>query len=96
MPDVCYVIHVIGVNARDIATLEVNRETFAEIAPGLPRGVVRVALSGVRTPLDLMSYAGVGADAVVIGENLVTSADPVEVCRKLVAAGQHPSCPASR
>ena len=86
---------VIGVNARDIATLEVNRETFAEIAPGLPRGVVRVALSGVRTPLDLMSYAGVGADAVVIGENLVTSADLVEVYRKLVAAGQHPSCPAS-
>lgn len=87
---------VIGVNARDMTTLKVNREVFAEIAPGLPRGVVRVALSGVRTPLDLMSYAGAGADAVVIGENLVTSADPVDVCRKLVAAGQHPSCPASR
>lgn len=87
---------VIGVNARDITTLKVNRQAFAEIAPGLPRGIVRVALSGVRTPLDLMSYAGVGADAVVIGENLVTSSDPVDVCRKLVAAGQHPSCPASR
>ncbi|MCK7636698.1 indole-3-glycerol phosphate synthase TrpC [Corynebacterium sp. P7202] len=86
---------VVGVNARDLRTLTINREAFAEIAPGLPRGTIRVALSGVRTTRDLMSYAGAGADAVVIGEELVTAEDPAGMCRKLVTAGQHPACPSA-
>ena len=52
-----------------------------------------MAMSGVRTVADLMRYAGAGADAVIVGEELVTAANPREACRKLVAAGQHPACP---
>lgn len=83
---------VIGVNARNLHTLEVNRATFGQIAPGLPSGVLRVAESGVRGPGDLLTYAGWGADAVLVGEGLVTSGDPRAAVASLVAAGSHPSC----
>jgi len=84
---------VIGVNARDLKTLEVHRDCFARIAPGLPSDVIRIAESGVRGPADLLAYAGAGADAVLVGEGLVTSGDPRSAVADLVTAGRHPSCP---
>jgi indole-3-glycerol phosphate synthase len=84
---------VIGVNARDLKTLDVDRDCFGRIAPGLPSNVIRVAESGVRGPADLLAYAGAGADAVLVGEGLVTSADPRGAVADLVTAGAHPSCP---
>lgn len=84
---------VIGVNARNLKTLEVDTSTFSRIAPGLPNDVIKVAESGVQNKHDLLAYAGVGADAVLIGEGLVTAGDPGTKCRELVTAGQHPSCP---
>lgn len=83
---------VIGVNARDLKTLEVDLGIFGRLAPGLPNDVLRVAESGVRGPGDLLTYAGWGADAVLVGEGLVTSGDPGAAVRALVAAGFHPSC----
>ena len=59
---------VIGVNARDLRTLDVDRSTFERIAPGLPSEIVKIAESGVRGPLDLIEYAAAGADAVLVGE----------------------------
>ena len=84
---------VIGVNARDLTTLTVDRDVFSRIAPGLPSGVVTIAESGVRGPNDLLAYAGAGADAVLVGEGLVTSGDPRAALADLVTAGSHPSCP---
>lgn len=84
---------VIGVNARDLKTLSVDRDCFARIAPGLPSDTIRVAESGVRGPADLLAYAGAGADAVLVGEGLVTSGDPRGAVADLVTAGAHPSCP---
>lgn len=84
---------VIGVNARDLKTLNVDRDCFARIAPGLPTDVIRIAESGVRGPADLLAYAGAGADAVLVGEGLVTSGDPRTAVADLVTAGAHPSCP---
>lgn len=84
---------LIGVNARDLKTLEVDRDCFARIAPGLPSNVIRVAESGVRGTADLLAYAGAGADAVLVGEGLVTSGDPRSAVADLVTAGTHPSCP---
>jgi indole-3-glycerol phosphate synthase len=74
---------VIGVNARDLHTLDVDRSTFERIAPGLPSNVVKIAESGVRGPLDLIEYAAAGADAVLVGESLVRSADPSAAVRAL-------------
>ncbi|QGW24473.1 indole-3-glycerol-phosphate synthase [Dietzia sp. DQ12-45-1b] len=84
---------VIGVNARNLKTLEVDRDVFSRIAPGLPSGVVKIAESGVRDASDLLSYASVGADAVLVGEGLVTKGDPRAACNALATAGSHPSCP---
>ncbi|MGE3285355.1 MAG: indole-3-glycerol phosphate synthase TrpC [Pseudonocardia sp.] len=83
---------LIGINARNLHTLEVDRGVFGRIAPGLPSGVLKVAESGVRNAGDLITYAGWGADAVLVGEGLVTSGDPRAAVSTLVAAGSHPSC----
>ncbi|AHK32313.1 Indole-3-glycerol phosphate synthase [Rhodococcus opacus PD630] len=84
---------VIGVNARNLKTLEVDKNTFGEIAPGLPTEIIKIAESGVRGTADLLAYAGAGADAVLVGEGLVTSGDPRKAVADLVNAGAHPSCP---
>jgi indole-3-glycerol phosphate synthase len=86
---------VIGVNARDLRTLEVDRSVFERIAPGLPSGVVKIAESGVRGPHDLISYAAAGADAVLVGEGLVTDRSPRQAVADLVTAGSHPATPRS-
>ena len=82
---------LIGVNARDLKTLEVKRDTFARLAPLVPDDVVRVAESGVRGPHDLIAYANAGADAVLVGESLVTGKDPKAAVADLLAAGAHPA-----
>ncbi|MEU2349370.1 indole-3-glycerol phosphate synthase TrpC [Modestobacter sp. NPDC049651] len=84
---------VIGVNARDLTTLSVDRSTFERIAPGLPSEVVKIAESGVRGPHDLISYAAAGADAVLVGEGLVTAGDARQAVADLVTAGSHPATP---
>lgn len=82
---------VIGVNARDLTTLTVDRGTFARIAPKIPANVIKIAESGVRGPHDLLAYASAGADAVLVGESLVTGKDPRSAVADLVAAGTHPA-----
>ncbi|GAA1474187.1 indole-3-glycerol phosphate synthase TrpC [Corynebacterium felinum] len=84
---------VIGVNARDFETMQLNRKAFGEIAPGLPHSVIKIALSGVRSPAELYDYAASGADAVVMGQSLVTADSPGAFTRALVCAGLHPACP---
>lgn len=82
---------LIGVNARDLTTLKVDRDTFARLAPLVPDGVVRVAESGVRGPHDVLEYARAGADVVLVGETLVTGKDPRTAVADMVAAGAHPA-----
>jgi indole-3-glycerol phosphate synthase len=82
---------VIGVNARNLATLKVDRGIFAQIAPQIPDGIVKIAESGVRGPRDLLAYAASGADAVLVGESLVTEKDPRCAVADLVTAGSHPA-----
>jgi len=82
---------VIGVNARDLRTLEVDRSLFGRLAPLIPDQLVKVAESGVRGPHDLLAYAGCGADAVLVGEGLVTGQDARAAVAALVTAGAHPA-----
>ncbi len=82
---------VIGVNVRNLKTLEVDRATFARVAPAIPESCVRIAESGVRGPHDLIAYAEAGADAVLVGESLVTDGDARTAVHDLVTAGAHPS-----
>jgi indole-3-glycerol phosphate synthase len=82
---------VIGINVRDLRTLDVDRDVFARVAPHVPEQVVCVAESGVRGPHDIIEYARAGADAVLVGELLVTGRDPRSAVADLVAAGAHPA-----
>jgi indole-3-glycerol phosphate synthase len=82
---------VLGINARNLATLEVNRGVFAELAPRVPEGIIKIAESGVRGTHDLLAYAAAGADAVLVGESLVTGKDPRSAVADLVTAGSHPA-----
>ncbi|CNG49873.1 Indole-3-glycerol phosphate synthase [Mycobacterium tuberculosis] len=82
---------VVGVNARDLRTLKVDRGVFARVAPTIPKDVVKIAESGVRGPHDLLAYASSGADAVLVGESLVIGRDPRAAVADLVAAGAHPA-----
>jgi indole-3-glycerol phosphate synthase len=84
---------VIGVNARNLRTMEVDRSVFERVAPGLPNHVIKIAESGVRGPHDLIRYASAGADAVLVGEGLVTKQSPREAVAALVTAGSHPATP---
>jgi indole-3-glycerol phosphate synthase len=87
---------VIGVNCRDLRTLEVDRSHFARVAPMIPDGIVRVAESGVRGPHDVLEYARAGAHAVLVGESLVVGKNPRQAVADLVAAGAHPALRAVR
>ncbi|KAA0931721.1 MULTISPECIES: indole-3-glycerol phosphate synthase TrpC [Streptomyces] len=82
---------VIGVNARNLKDLKVDRGTFERVAPEIPAHIVKIAESGVRGPHDLIAYANAGADAVLVGESLVTGRDPKTAVSDLVAAGAHPA-----
>jgi indole-3-glycerol phosphate synthase len=82
---------IIGVNARNLKTLEVDRGNFARVAPEIPDHIVKIAESGVRGPHDLIAYANDGADAVLVGESLVTGKNPKGAVADLVAAGAHPA-----
>ena len=82
---------VIGVNARNLKTPEVDRGTFARVAPHIPDGIVKVAESGIRDSHDVVEYARMGADAVLVGEALVKDKDPRTAVAEMVAAGAHPA-----
>ena len=82
---------LLGVNARDLRTLEVDRSVPGRVFAGLPDTVVKIAESGVRGPHDLLAYASVGADAVLVGEGVVTGGSPRDAVSELVTAGAHPA-----
>lgn len=78
---------LVGVNARDLRTLEVDRDQFGRVARLLPEGVVRVAESGIRDAADVARLCAQGADVVLVGEALVRTGDPVTALKDLRAAG---------
>ncbi|GAB2559203.1 indole-3-glycerol phosphate synthase TrpC [Leucobacter ruminantium] len=67
---------LIGVNARNLSTFELDRELFGRVADQIPAGVIRVAESAVLDVTDVERYREAGADAVLVGEALVTN-DPI-------------------
>jgi indole-3-glycerol phosphate synthase len=77
---------VIGVNARDLATFELDATLFGRLAPLIPEGVIRVAESAVKTPHDVAAYRADGADVVLVGEALVTNGDPAAAIEAFRAA----------
>ncbi len=77
---------LIGVNARDLATLTVDPGRFAAVRDALPAGATLVAESGIRTRADVEAATVAGADAVLVGETLVLAADPAAAAAALLTA----------
>jgi indole-3-glycerol phosphate synthase len=67
---------LIGVNARNLSTFELDPNLFGTLADRIPAGVIRVAESAVKTAADVAHYRADGADVVLVGEALVTNGDP--------------------
>ena len=79
---------LIGVNARNLKTLDVDPGTFARLAGLLPDGVVKVAESGVSGVQDATRYHAEGADVVLVGEALVRDGDPRAAVSRMKEVGR--------
>jgi len=77
---------VIGVNARDLTTFQLDRDLFGRLADRISPDAVKIAESAVLGPADVAHYRAAGADVVLIGEALVTG-DPVATLRSFLEAG---------
>ncbi len=77
---------LVGVNARNLSTFELDRDLFARLHDDLPADAVKIAESAVLSPADVTHYRRAGADVVLIGEALVTS-DPVTTLHAFLEAG---------
>ena len=75
---------IIGVNCRNLKTLEVNNKNFELILPQLPASVLKVAESGISTRDQVLSVQELGAKAVLVGETLVKTGNPVHTIKELL------------
>jgi indole-3-glycerol phosphate synthase len=75
---------LIGVNNRNLETLEIDPDTSARLLPLIPSAIVAIAESGVQSAADIRRVASAGADAVLVGSELSKSADPEKSVRALV------------
>jgi indole-3-glycerol phosphate synthase len=82
---------LIGINNRDLTTLEVDTRRTLELAPQVPKGAVIVAESGFRHAEDLAQLTQAGVDAVLVGEALMRSPDVEAACRALTSGVPPPS-----
>jgi len=77
---------LVGVNARDLRTFELDQDLFGRLAEDFPPDAIRVAESAVRSAEDVALYRAAGADAVLVGEALVTGGDPAGALRSFLEA----------
>jgi indole-3-glycerol phosphate synthase len=75
---------IIGVNSRNLKTLEVSDLNFKKIFPYLPKDVIKVAESGIATRSQVEFVESLGADAILVGESLVKSGDPKQSIKELL------------
>lgn len=78
---------MVGVNSRNLKTLEVNPQIFHELIPTIPSSVIRVAESGIAHRNDVVAAQSAGATAILVGESLVKSGDPISAMRDLLGHG---------
>jgi indole-3-glycerol phosphate synthase len=75
---------IIGVNCRNLKTLELDKNAFGLILPKLPDSVVKIAESGISTRTEVEAVAELGANAILVGETLVKSGNPVHTIKDLL------------
>jgi len=81
-------VKLIGINNRDLSTFNVTLETTLSLRPLVPAGITVVSESGIHSGKDVEILRRAGVDAILVGESLVTSPDPVGKIAELL--GKHP------
>ena len=79
---------LVGINARNLKTLDVDPRIVTGLLPRVPEGVVAVAESGVSGPADVAAYVRAGAGAVLVGEALVRDGAPEQAVRAFIEAAE--------
>ena len=75
---------IIGVNARNLKTLEIDLAAFTQLIPEIPASIISVAESGISTRAEVEVAQGAGAQAILVGETLVKSGDPAKAIDQLL------------
>jgi indole-3-glycerol phosphate synthase len=76
---------MIGVNNRNLRTLTVDQEASYRLVASIPRDVIAVSESGLRTRDDLEKLTAAGYRAFLIGERFMTDSDPARAIRTLIS-----------
>jgi len=79
---------IIGINNRDLSDFSVDLETTFRLRPLIPAGITVVSESGIHSAADVARLHAAGVHAVLVGEALVTSADPAGDIQKLLSGGR--------
>jgi indole-3-glycerol phosphate synthase len=79
---------LIGINCRDLVSLQVDPQRFAELAPALPAAAVAVAESGVATPADAAAMRRLGYRVALIGTALMSRDDPAALLAEILSAAR--------
>jgi indole-3-glycerol phosphate synthase len=75
---------IIGINSRNLKTLEINPDAFERLIPMVPREILAVAESGIATREQVVVAENAGAEAILVGETLVKSGDPMRAISELL------------
>jgi len=75
---------IVGVNARNLKTLEIDVSAFSSLIPEIPSSVIRIAESGISERAQVQIAEEAGAQAILVGETLVKSGNPVEAINRLL------------
>jgi len=75
---------IVGVNSRNLKTLEVDTSAFSQLIPDIPENLIRVAESGISSRSDVELAENSGATAILVGEALVKSGDPISAMHELL------------
>ncbi|HEX6252091.1 MAG TPA: indole-3-glycerol phosphate synthase TrpC [Gemmatimonadaceae bacterium] len=81
---------LVGINARNLETLEIDDRVVSRLAPLVPRDCVCIAESGLQSRSDVEAVAANGVDAVLIGSALSAAADPASAVRELIGVERRP------
>jgi indole-3-glycerol phosphate synthase len=79
---------IVGVNARNLKTLEIDLKAFTELIPEIPESVIKVAESGISARAEVEMAQSAGAQAILVGETLVKSGDPHRAIDQLLGRTQ--------
>jgi len=75
---------IVGVNSRNLKTLDVDPRAFDQLLPMIPSGVIKVAESGISERSEVAHVEELGADAILVGETLVRAGDPIAAISRLL------------